>query len=66
MKEFDTICAIATPIGEGGVSIIRISGENVLKIASKIFTPRNKYDIENMKTYTMKYGNIVDLENKKR
>ncbi|OCA98787.1 tRNA uridine-5-carboxymethylaminomethyl(34) synthesis GTPase MnmE [Clostridium beijerinckii] len=65
MKEFDTICAIATPIGEGGVSIIRISGENVLKIASKIFTPRNKYDIESMKTYTMKYGNIVDLENKK-
>lgn len=46
MKEFDTICAIATPIGEGGVSIIRISGENVLKIASKIFIPRNKYDMK--------------------
>ena len=30
MREFDTICAIATPIGEGGVAIIRISGEKAL------------------------------------
>lgn len=64
MKEFDTISAIATPIGEGGVSIIRISGENVLNIASKIFKPKNDYDIKNMKTYTMRYGNIIDLNNK--
>ena len=64
MKEFDTICAIATPIGEGGVAIIRISGENALDIASRIFKPKNHYDIKNMKTYTMKYGNIVDLEKK--
>jgi tRNA modification GTPase TrmE len=62
MKEFDTICAIATPIGEGGVAIIRISGENALDIASRIFKPKNDYDIKNMKTYTMKYGNIIDLE----
>ncbi|WP_297429620.1 tRNA uridine-5-carboxymethylaminomethyl(34) synthesis GTPase MnmE [Clostridium sp.] len=62
MKEFDTISAIATPIGEGGVAIIRISGEKALKIASKIFKPKNSYDIEGMKTYTMKYGNIIDLE----
>ncbi len=64
MKEFDTIAAIATPIGEGGVAIIRISGENALKIASKIFKPKNDYDINNMKTYTMKYGNVLDLESK--
>ncbi|EKQ57779.1 MULTISPECIES: tRNA uridine-5-carboxymethylaminomethyl(34) synthesis GTPase MnmE [unclassified Clostridium] len=62
MKEFDTISAIATPIGEGGVAIIRISGEKALKIASKIFKPKNSYDIEKMETYTMKYGNIIDLE----
>lgn len=64
MKEFDTICAIATPIGEGGVAIIRISGENALDIASRIFKSKNDYDIKNMKTYTMKYGNIIDLEKK--
>ncbi|MDR3597154.1 tRNA uridine-5-carboxymethylaminomethyl(34) synthesis GTPase MnmE [Clostridium sp.] len=63
MKEFDTIAAIATPIGEGGVAIIRLSGENALNIASKIFKPKNDYDIKNMKTYTMKYGNILDLKN---
>lgn len=63
MKEFDTICAIATPIGEGGVAIIRISGENALSIASKIFVPKSKCDIKSMKTYTMRYGNIMDIKN---
>lgn len=64
MKEFDTICAIATPIGEGGVAIIRISGENALSIASKIFVAKNNYDVKNMQTYTMKYGNVIEIDNK--
>jgi len=64
MKEFDTICAVATPIGEGGVAIIRISGENALSIASNIFISKNNYDVKNMQTYTMKYGNVIDVENK--
>ena len=64
MKEFDTICAIATPIGEGGVAIIRISGENALDIASKIFISKTNFDIKKMQTYTMKYGNVIDLEKK--
>lgn len=63
MKEFDTICAIATPIGEGGISIIRISGNDALGIASSIFRPKNKQDIKDMKTYTMRYGNILSREN---
>ena len=33
----DTICAISTPIGEGGIGIVRISGENSLSIAQNIF-----------------------------
>ncbi len=37
MKEFDTIAAISTGISEGGISIIRISGGNALKIISSIF-----------------------------
>ena len=64
MKEFDTICAVATPVGEGGIAIIRISGENALNIASEIFISKNNYDIKNMQTYTMKYGNVIDVENK--
>ena len=62
MREFDTICAIATPIGEGGVAIIRISGEKSLEIADKIFVGKNKKDLKDMKTYTMRYGNIVDID----
>ncbi len=40
MNLSDTICAIATPIGEGGIGIIRISGADVEKIAGAIFKPR--------------------------
>ena len=60
MREFDTICAIATPIGEGGIAIIRISGDKALEIASKIFVAKNKQDIKNMKSFTMRYGNIIE------
>lgn len=64
MKEFDTICAIATPIGEGGIAIIRISGDKSLDIASKVFISKSNQDIKSMRTYTMKYGNILDVDSK--
>ncbi|MGN2371644.1 tRNA uridine-5-carboxymethylaminomethyl(34) synthesis GTPase MnmE [Clostridium cagae] len=64
MREFDTICGIATPIGEGGVSIIRISGSKALDIISKIFVGKNNIDLKQMKTYTMRYGHIIELESK--
>lgn len=59
MKEFDTISAIATAIGEGGISIIRVSGSKALEIVNKIFKGKNATDIFSMKPYTMRYGNIV-------
>ena len=62
MKEFDTICAIATALGEGGISIIRISGDKALDIASKIFKSKNDFNIKEMKSYTMKYGYIHDID----
>ena len=62
MKEFDTICAISTAIGEGGIAIIRVSGDNALGIVSKIFIAKSGKDIKDMKTYTMKYGHIVDID----
>ncbi|WP_315114632.1 tRNA uridine-5-carboxymethylaminomethyl(34) synthesis GTPase MnmE [Clostridium intestinale] len=60
MKEFDTIAAIATPVGEGGISIIRISGSNSLDIVDKIFKAKNNKSILDMKSYTMRYGYIVN------
>lgn len=62
MKEFDTICAISTAIGEGGIAIIRVSGDNALGIVSKIFKAKSGKDIKDMKTYTMKYGHVVDVD----
>ena len=37
----DTICAISTPMGVGGISIIRLSGDNALNVASKFFTTKS-------------------------
>lgn len=64
VKEFDTIAAIATPVGEGGISIIRVSGDKALEIVNNIFIPKSGNDILNMKPYTMKYGNIISIESK--
>lgn len=51
-----TIAAIATPPGEGGISIIRISGSDAIKIADRIFAgPVTKY-----KSHTAHFGNILD------
>ena len=63
MKDFDTIAAISTAIAEGGIAIIRISGEKAKEIANNIFEAKNKKPILDMKSYTMKYGYIID-ENK--
>ena len=64
MKEFDTICGIATPLGEGGISIIRVSGSDSLKVINKIFKGKNSSNILDMKSYTMRYGYICDINSK--
>jgi len=53
-----TIAAISTPIGNGGIGIIRISGEKSLEIVNKIF--KNKRNKEEFKSYTIRYGHIYD------
>ncbi|MDP4146746.1 MAG: tRNA uridine-5-carboxymethylaminomethyl(34) synthesis GTPase MnmE [Bacillota bacterium] len=63
MKEFDTIAAIATASGEGGISIIRVSGDKSLTIVEKIFRAKNGKSILNMAPYTMRYGHIIDIDN---
>ncbi len=55
-----TICAIATPPAVGGISVIRISGENALDIAAEVFKPVSGADIKNMRGYTATYGRIFD------
>ncbi|MDT8719511.1 tRNA uridine-5-carboxymethylaminomethyl(34) synthesis GTPase MnmE [Clostridium sp. 19966] len=66
MKEFDTIAAVATGIGEGGISIIRVSGDKALKIVSSVFIGKGGRSLEDIKSYTMRYGYIIDKENNEK
>lgn len=59
-----TIAAIATPLAEGGISVIRISGENAVSIAEKVFHPAGGKKVSEMKGYTAAYGEIADGEKK--
>ncbi len=61
-SEFDTIAAISTPLGEGGIGIIRISGTEAINIASKIFYSYKGIKLTQVKTHTIHYGFIVDPE----
>ena len=63
MKEFDTIAAIATALGEGGIAIIRVSGNKALEIVNKIFRGINGKDLLDIKPYTMRYGHMIDENN---
>ncbi|MGD9568251.1 MAG: tRNA uridine-5-carboxymethylaminomethyl(34) synthesis GTPase MnmE [Sedimentibacter sp.] len=60
----DTIAAIATFPGNAGINIIRISGDNALNIAEKIFNNKNKIQAVNLKPRYLHYGHIVDKNNK--
>lgn len=62
--EFDTIAAISTSLNEGGIGIIRVSGDNSLNVVNKIF--KNKNGVASLLTYkshTIHYGFIYDNEN---
>lgn len=54
-----TIAAIATPVGEGGIGIIRISGPNSLNIAQKVFSGA-KRSLDEVAANTLIYGSVVD------
>ena len=60
LTEFDTIAAISTPIGEGGISIVRMSGEEAVQIANRVFKGKN---LEKVPSHTIHYGYIIDPAN---
>jgi len=57
----DTIAAIATPIGEGGLAVIRISGTQALAIADRIFSPVGKTSLKPSAaaSHTIQFGHVV-------
>ncbi len=56
----DTICAVSTPPGEGGIGIIRVSGPTAIPLVSGVFRPRNVKQLAEKKTHTLHYGHVVD------
>lgn len=56
-KEFDTITAISTPLGEGAIGIVRLSGTDALAIAQSVFKGKN---LDQVASHTINYGHIVD------
>src|ERR1039457_4001994 len=53
----DTIAAISTPIGEGGIAIVRVSGPNALAVADPIFHSRDGR-VSEFPTHTLHFGTI--------
>ncbi|MEI3597836.1 MULTISPECIES: tRNA uridine-5-carboxymethylaminomethyl(34) synthesis GTPase MnmE [unclassified Oceanobacillus] len=53
----DTITAISTPIGEGAIAIVRLSGPEAITITNELFTGK---DLREVATHTINYGRIID------
>ncbi|MCG0277065.1 MAG: tRNA uridine-5-carboxymethylaminomethyl(34) synthesis GTPase MnmE [Thermanaeromonas sp.] len=56
----DTIAAISTPLGEGGIGIIRISGPEAVKVASKVFKPKRGAPLEGTASHRVRLGLALD------
>ena len=61
-REFDTIVAISTPLGEGAIGIVRLSGTDSFAITQKIF---NGKDLSKVASHTLNYGHIIDPQTEK-
>lgn len=57
LTEFDTIAAISTPMGEGAISIVRLSGEEAVAIANNFFKGP---DLTKVASHTINYGHFMD------
>ena len=66
MKKEETIAAISTATGSGGIGIIRMSGDKCFEILKKIFISSQELILEDIKGYTIKYGYIINTETKEK
>ncbi|APH06778.1 tRNA uridine(34) 5-carboxymethylaminomethyl synthesis GTPase MnmE [Bacillus weihaiensis] len=58
--ELDTITAISTPLGEGAIAIVRLSGEEAIQIADKLFKAPTNKRLSDVDSHTIHYGHIID------
>jgi len=62
----DTICAIATPVGEGGVGIVRISGEKAIDVASGLVALRSGLPFASAASHVLHHADILDSTDSRR
>lgn len=60
--ELDTIASISTPMGEGAIAIVRLSGSDAVSIADKLY--KGKYQLNDVASHTINYGHIIDPASK--
>ncbi|WP_145462473.1 tRNA uridine-5-carboxymethylaminomethyl(34) synthesis GTPase MnmE [Staphylococcus hominis] len=58
--DFDTITSISTPMGEGAIGIIRLSGPEAVEIGDKLYKGKKK--LKDVPSHTINYGHIIDPE----
>jgi tRNA modification GTPase len=59
----DTIVAVSTPVGQGGIGIVRLSGSQSIPLADRIFRKKKKGSLSNLKSHSLTYGHIIDPGN---
>ncbi|MDD3279808.1 MAG: tRNA uridine-5-carboxymethylaminomethyl(34) synthesis GTPase MnmE [Lachnospiraceae bacterium] len=63
-SQMDTIAAVATAMTPSGIGIVRISGQDAVSIADRVYRNKKRKSLEEQKTHTIHYGFIVDrIEN---
>lgn len=60
--DLDTITSISTPLGEGAIGIVRLSGPQAVEIADKLY--KGKHLLNDVPSHTINYGHIIDPESK--
>ncbi|EGQ4205277.1 tRNA uridine-5-carboxymethylaminomethyl(34) synthesis GTPase MnmE [Staphylococcus pseudintermedius] len=60
VEQLDTITSISTPMGEGAIGIVRLSGHDAVDIADKLY--KGKHLLKDVPTHTINYGHIIDPE----
>ena len=58
--EFDTIAAISTPMGEGAIAIVRLSGSEAISIADLIFRSPSAKSLVEKESHTIHYGHLIE------
>lgn len=58
----DTIAAISTPMGKGGIAIVRVSGKDAFGTVQKIFKSYRGKSVDSMHSHSISYGNILDFD----